>query len=94
MGIVSRTPPRRWSPSAASIPCWEPGRCAARSSATSRTSLAEKILFGELHPGEIVVVDVAPEGSELPFTFTGQPQAALPDHAPVELSGPDEQASA
>ena len=57
-------------------------------------SLAERILFGDLHPGEIVVVDVAPEGSELPFTFTGQPQAALPDHAPVELSGPDEQASA
>jgi ATP-dependent Clp protease ATP-binding subunit ClpC len=56
--------------------------------------LAERILFGDLHPGEIVVVDVAPEGSELPFTFTGQPQAALPDHAPVELSGPDEQASA
>ncbi len=53
-------------------------------------NLAEKILFGDLHPGEIVVVDVAPEGSELPFTFTGQPQTVLPDHAPVELTGPDE----
>ena len=55
--------------------------------------LAEKILFGDLHPGEIVVVDVAPEGSELPFTFTGQPQTALPDHAPIELTGPDDQSS-
>ncbi|MBO0812758.1 MAG: ATP-dependent Clp protease ATP-binding subunit, partial [Microlunatus sp.] len=41
--------------------------------------LAEKILFDELKPGEIVVVDVAPEGSELPFTFTGTPKAAVPD---------------
>ena len=49
--------------------------------------LAEKILFGELSPGEIVVVDVAPEGAELPFTFTGQPRAELPDHAPAGLEG-------
>ena len=35
---------------------WAPGRCAARSSARSRTSLSEKILFGELRPGQIVVV--------------------------------------
>ena len=49
--------------------------------------LAEKILFGELHPGEIVVVDVAAEGAELPFTFTGEPRGELPDHAPVDLAG-------
>ncbi len=49
--------------------------------------LAEKILFGDIHPGEIVVVDVAPEGAELPFTFTGQPRTEFPDHAPTELSG-------
>ncbi len=49
--------------------------------------LAEKILFGELHPGEIVVVDVAVEGAELPFTFTGEPRGELPDHAPVDLAG-------
>ncbi|WP_040158661.1 ATP-dependent Clp protease ATP-binding subunit [Nigerium massiliense] len=49
--------------------------------------LAEKILFGEFHPGEFVVVDVAPEGSEQAFTFTGQPKSELPDHAPAELSG-------
>ena len=49
--------------------------------------LAEKILFGELSSGQIVVVDVAPEGAELPFTFTGQPRAELPDHAPAGLEG-------
>ncbi|SHJ16741.1 ATP-dependent Clp protease ATP-binding subunit ClpC [Tessaracoccus bendigoensis DSM 12906] len=33
--------------------------------------LAEKILFGELSAGQIVQVDVAEPGSELPFRFTG-----------------------
>lgn len=33
--------------------------------------LAEKILFGDLVAGQIIQVDVAPEGSELPFSFTG-----------------------
>ena len=33
--------------------------------------LAEKILFGDLAAGQIVQVDVAEEGSELPFKFTG-----------------------
>jgi len=47
--------------------------------------LAEKILFGDIHPGEIVVVDVAPEGSDLPFTFTGVPKSLLPDSPPAEL---------
>jgi len=48
--------------------------------------LAEKILFGELKSGEIVVVDVADEGSENVFTFTGTPKADLPDAPPVELA--------
>ena len=54
--------------------------------------LAEKILFGEVHSGELVVVDVAPEGSETPFTFTGQPKSVLPDTPPAELAsgGPHE----
>ncbi|MDO4784475.1 MAG: ATP-dependent Clp protease ATP-binding subunit [Propionibacteriaceae bacterium] len=39
--------------------------------------LAEKILFGELTGGQVVQVDVAPEGSELPFTFTGVAKADL-----------------
>ncbi|MFT4216919.1 MAG: ATP-dependent Clp protease ATP-binding subunit [Micropruina sp.] len=46
--------------------------------------LAEKILFADIHPGEIVVVDVAPQGSELPFTFNGVPKAQMPD-VPAEL---------
>ncbi|MDN5571949.1 MAG: ATP-dependent Clp protease ATP-binding subunit [Propionibacteriaceae bacterium] len=53
-------------------------------------TLAEKILFGDLHPGEIVVVDVAEEGAEQPFTFNGEPRGELPDHAPTELAGPSE----
>ncbi len=43
--------------------------------------LAEKILFGEIKPGEVVLVDVAPEGSELPFSFTGNLKAEVPDSA-------------
>src|ERR671916_540256 len=49
--------------------------------------LAEKILFSELKPGEIVVVDVADPGSEDPFTFTGNPREAAPDVPPVEFGG-------
>ncbi len=33
--------------------------------------MAEKILFGELSAGQIVQVDVAEEGADLPFKFTG-----------------------
>lgn len=39
--------------------------------------IAEKILFAELHPGEIIVVDVTPGAdtdSIEPFTFTGTPR--------------------
>ena len=49
--------------------------------------LAEKILFGELVAGQIVQVDVAEEGAELPFKFTGisKTPPALPAEAgPVE----------
>ena len=49
--------------------------------------LAEKILFGEVYPGEIVVVDVAEEGSEQAFSFTGQPRSAVPDVPVPELGG-------
>jgi ATP-dependent Clp protease ATP-binding subunit ClpC len=34
-------------------------------------TLSEKILFGELRSGHIVVVDVEGEGKEAKFTFTG-----------------------
>ncbi|PSK97539.1 ATP-dependent Clp protease ATP-binding subunit ClpC [Haloactinopolyspora alba] len=46
-------------------------------------TMSEKILFGELKAGEIVVVDVEGEGAEARFTFTGNPKSELPDVAPV-----------
>ena len=48
--------------------------------------LAEKILFGELAPGQIVQVDVADEDADLPFKFTGvmKPQPEPARAAPAE----------
>ncbi|GAA0195668.1 MULTISPECIES: ATP-dependent Clp protease ATP-binding subunit [unclassified Aeromicrobium] len=40
-------------------------------------TLAEKMLFGELRAGEIVLVDVEGEGAEAVFTFVGTPKADL-----------------
>ncbi|MDR0782941.1 MAG: ATP-dependent Clp protease ATP-binding subunit [Propionibacteriaceae bacterium] len=48
--------------------------------------LAEKILFGELQPGQVVLVDVAEEGAETPFTFTGTQKSTIPDSALEELT--------
>ncbi len=45
--------------------------------------LAEKILFGELAAGQIVQVDVAEEGSELPFKFTGVAKADVAELEPA-----------
>ncbi|AQP43667.1 ATP-dependent Clp protease ATP-binding subunit [Tessaracoccus flavus] len=45
--------------------------------------LAEKILFGEIGAGQIVQVDVAEEGSELPFKFTGVAKTEVPELEPV-----------
>ncbi|HEU4675581.1 MAG TPA: AAA family ATPase, partial [Motilibacteraceae bacterium] len=50
-------------------------------------ALSEKILFGELQPGQIVVVDVEGEGAERQFTFAGETKATLPDAPPVETAG-------
>ncbi len=47
--------------------------------------IAEKILFADVHPGEIVLVDVAEPGGESPFTFTGVPKATVPESATAEL---------
>ena len=54
-------------------------------------SLAEKILFGEVKPGEIVLVDavddtdkIAPDGKM--FTFTGNRKSTAPDVPPVEIA--------
>jgi ATP-dependent Clp protease ATP-binding subunit ClpC len=54
-------------------------------------TLAEKILFGEVRPGQIVLVDVAEEGAENPFTFVGT-EKHLPDIPLVELAGTGEAA--
>jgi ATP-dependent Clp protease ATP-binding subunit ClpC len=45
--------------------------------------LSEKILFGELHPGDIVVVDVDGEGDDARFTFTGTTKPRIPDALPT-----------
>src|SRR5246500_4426041 len=44
-------------------------------------NLSEKILFGELRPGTIVIVDTEGEGDEKKFTFTGVPK---PESVPGE----------
>jgi len=49
-------------------------------------SLSEKILFGELRPGQLVVVDVEGSGETAKFTFTGEPKPdVLPDVPTAEL---------
>jgi ATP-dependent Clp protease ATP-binding subunit ClpC len=48
--------------------------------------LAEKMLFGEVGPGQIVLVDVEPEDSAEKFSFRGTPKAELPDAPPVETA--------
>lgn len=47
-------------------------------------TLSEKILFGELRPGHIVVVDTEGEGDAATFTFRGEEKSALPDVPPIE----------
>jgi ATP-dependent Clp protease ATP-binding subunit ClpC len=51
-------------------------------------SLSEKILFGELKAGQIVLVDVEGEGRARNFTFSGTAKAQLPEAAPVAATGP------
>jgi ATP-dependent Clp protease ATP-binding subunit ClpC len=51
--------------------------------------LSEKMLFGDMKPGSIVLVDVATDGGEEPFTFTALPKGELPDSLPIEAAGPD-----
>jgi ATP-dependent Clp protease ATP-binding subunit ClpC len=42
-------------------------------------ALSEKMLFGELKAGEIVLVDVSDDTADATFTFKGAVKAALPD---------------
>ncbi|MCY9787378.1 ATP-dependent Clp protease ATP-binding subunit [Nocardiopsis sp. EMB25] len=47
--------------------------------------LSEKILFGDLKSGQIVVIDAEGEGTDAKFTFKGVPKpAAVPDTPAVE----------
>ncbi|CAB4329405.1 MAG: AAA domain-containing protein [Actinobacteria bacterium] len=48
-------------------------------------SLSERILFGELKAGEIIVVDVEGEEADAKFTFVGSPKVATPD-TPEDLA--------
>ena len=48
--------------------------------------LAEKMLFGEVGPGQIVLVDVEGEGPTATFTFKGQKVGTLPDAPPLEAA--------
>ena len=45
------------------------------------------MLFGDLLPGNIVVVDVEGEGDAREFTFVSTPRSVLPDSPPVEAAG-------
>ena len=47
-------------------------------------ALSEKILFGELRAGQIVLVGTEGEGHEAHFTFTGEDKSPLPDVPPLE----------
>jgi ATP-dependent Clp protease ATP-binding subunit ClpC len=51
-------------------------------------ALSEKILYGDLAAGQIIVVDIEGEGTDAKFTFRGEPKPiAVPDTPPVALSG-------
>ncbi|MCB9411339.1 MAG: ATP-dependent Clp protease ATP-binding subunit [Actinobacteria bacterium] len=50
-------------------------------------ALSEKILFGELRPGQIVVVGVEGEGDDATFTFAGEDKAEIADVPPIVAEG-------
>ena len=49
--------------------------------------LSEKMLFGEMPQGSIVLVDVTGAGADREFVFTATPKTELPDAPPVEAAG-------
>jgi ATP-dependent Clp protease ATP-binding subunit ClpC len=50
-------------------------------------SLSEKILFGELKAGQIIIVDAEGTGKEATFVFKGVPKPdAVPDAPPAEIA--------
>jgi ATP-dependent Clp protease ATP-binding subunit ClpC len=52
-------------------------------------ALSERILFGEIPPHSIIVVDMTGEGDTAEFTFSPQPKADLPDTPPVQTAETD-----
>ncbi|MFI7587937.1 ATP-dependent Clp protease ATP-binding subunit [Spongisporangium articulatum] len=52
-------------------------------------TLSEKILYGELKPGQIVLVDVEGEGENAKFIFKGAGKSSVPDVPPIETAGVD-----
>jgi ATP-dependent Clp protease ATP-binding subunit ClpC len=54
--------------------------------------MSEKMLFGDLKPGEIVIVDVEGEGDDAKFTIRGEFKGELSDIeiAPVDTAGVSE----
>jgi len=53
-------------------------------------TMAEKILFGELRAGQIVLVDATGEGADAEFTFVGTSKGELPDLPPLPPVAPVE----
>jgi ATP-dependent Clp protease ATP-binding subunit ClpC len=51
-------------------------------------ALSEKILYGELVPGQIVLVDATAEDKSGEFTFSGADKSRTPDTVPVEEAQP------
>ncbi|MCK0113706.1 ATP-dependent Clp protease ATP-binding subunit [Ornithinimicrobium sp. F0845] len=51
-------------------------------------ALSEKILYGELVPGQIVLVDATAEDKSGEFTFSGAEKSRTPDTLPVEEAKP------
>ena len=49
--------------------------------------LSEKILFDEIRPGQIILVDVVGEGKDQEFTFRGEPRPSeVPEVVPAGLA--------
>ncbi len=49
-------------------------------------SLSEKILYGDLKAGEIVLIDAEGEGEQTHLTFTGSAKTTVPDAPVVEMT--------
>jgi len=48
-------------------------------------TLSEKMLFGELKPGDLIAVDVEGEGADAKFTFVGSPKSDLIELTKIEV---------